>query len=361
MVDIFQSFADKEGFEIIDDLGHGKFGVVKEILYKDKIYAGKLIKKEKYYENESKIIQEFRGPGIVKVNTVFEQKINGENYYLIVMEKAGLSHLYKLINGLHKENWFHLIYKKPFELVGDNLIRFFTKQLMAGLELLNRSDFSHFDIKPGNILIFNHMNAKFTDFGLLRMREKIKDRNNMIEIPGGTRGYLSPEYYSNNGLVKVEDAIKQDLFAFGSTLFNFKYGEEMLEYNKYMDSITTADVIINKLQKAFDLVRSRKTSDKDFIEFICSLIQYKPEERPDFDKIYRNKWLHKNSQELINIYGNFEIDNTKLLLELDKSDFLIKKRDKINALRKNQNKKDNVEINRNKFRFSLKSKKSILD
>jgi serine/threonine protein kinase len=349
--EVFKDFEKDNKFKINKDLGKGSFGYVKEITYNNKIYAAKLIKKDANdIHNESSLILEFRGPGIVKVNKIFTEKYSDREVYdLIVMEKASLKNLHKFIDKLYKDNLLNLIFKNPFELVGENLLRFLTIQLMKGLELLNRAGYSHFDIKPGNILLFLNMVVKFTDFRLLRNPEKSKNNDNIFHIPGGTRGYLTPEYYSNNEKVSVEDALKQDYFALGSTLYSLKYGEDMLDYSKYLDPNSTSDVIIDLLQKAMDQIKSKKLSDKEFINFLCGLIQYKPEERPDLELIYRNKWLNKNTEDIRNIAENFELDEEKLIIELDKSDFLINKRNTINENRQ----KENIGVYRNKFKFSL--------
>ena len=369
MDDIFNLFAKSNNFKIIKNLGEGSFGVVKEIFINDKIYAAKLIKKEKNeYEDESKLILEFRGLGIIKVNKIYtleigkkENEKEKEIYYLIVMEKATLKNLSKFIYKMHNSNILKLIYKNPFDLIGENLLRFFTKQLIKGFELLNRSNYTHFDIKPGNILIFMNMIIKITDFGLLRNPKKIINEKNEFHVPGGTRGYMTPEYYSQNGYIKYEDAVKQDYFALGSTLFCLKFGEDMLEYSKYLNYISISDIIIDLLQKAMDKIKSQKLCEKELIEFLCSLIQYKPEDRPDLEIMYRNKWLNKNSEEIKAIAENFEYDEEKLLLELDKSDFILNKRNEINKSREkenqneneNQNQNQNNMVKYNKFKFKL--------
>ena len=355
---IFNLFAKINNFKIVKNLGEGTFGVVKEILIKDKIYAAKLIKKEKNEnEDESKLILEFRGLGIIKVNKIYtiEKEKEKEIYKLIVMEKATLKSLSKFIYKIHNNNILKLIYENPFDLVGENLLRFFTKQLMKGLELLNRSSYSHFDIKPGNILIFLNLIIKITDFGLLRNPKNITKDNNLVHIPGGTQGYMTPEYYSNNGDIKYEDAIKQDYFSLGSTLFCLKFGEEMLEYSKNLNHISISDIIIDLLQKAMDKIKSQKLCEKKLIEFLCSLIQYKPEERPDLEIRYRDKWLNKNSEEIIKIAEIFEYEEYKLLLELDKSDFILNKRNENNKSREkeNQNGNQNNKVKYNKFKFKL--------
>ena len=53
------------------------------------------------------------------------------------------------------------------EVIGDNLLKFFTNQMLKSFEILDRNDYTHFDIKPNNILIFKNMFIKLADFGLL--------------------------------------------------------------------------------------------------------------------------------------------------------------------------------------------------
>ena len=339
-------------YKLGKELGKGGFGLVQEIKHKDKVYAAKLIKIKKNESiNEANLITNFRGPGIVKVIKIHKEVEGNYIYYLILMEKAQLRSLRDLNKNLYFHNMFKLIFNSPFELVGDNLIRFYARQIIKGLELLDRSNYSHFDIKPVNILTFTNMTLKITDFGLLRNPEKLKDENNMFFIPGGTQGYLTPEYYLYNHLIDIKDAKKQDYFSLGVTLFELKYGEEMLNYIEYNDKAITADLIIDLIQKAMDEIKSKKLSDKGFIDFLCSLIQYRPEDRPNFEQIYRNKWLHKNSEEIQNIWEINQFDDKKILLEIDKSDYLI---DKKKYLDNNRNNEDNRRISRHKFIFNDK-------
>jgi len=78
------------------------------------------------------------------------------------MEKAKL----KDLSNFSKSFQFYLInpLKEDF---GDNILRFFSKQIIEGLEKLERSDYIHLDIKPENILIFDNYNIKLTDFSFL--------------------------------------------------------------------------------------------------------------------------------------------------------------------------------------------------
>ena len=44
--------------------------------------------------------------------------------------------------------------------MGDNILRFFVRQIVDGLETLERSELVHFDIKPENLLITSGLNLK---------------------------------------------------------------------------------------------------------------------------------------------------------------------------------------------------------
>ena len=354
MLEIFEKFKNGEITGIGKLLGRGAFGEVRDIIFKNKTAAGKLIKRESNeITEEEKFSQELRGQNIIKINKIFTKEIKDEWYDLVIMEKAILRDLGKLNEFYHGHNLLKLI-NEPFdEAAGDNLLRFYSKQIISALEILDRNYYIHFDLKPENLLITINLVLKLTDFSLLK---KVQDKDNNIKIPGGTPGYLSPEYYIERN-VSPEDARKQDYFALGSTLFFLKYGFDLLKYKKSEDKIIIANQIIDSLQKNISYIKSQKITDKDFVDFLCSLISYRPKDRPSFDQIYRNKWLNKDSDKLEEILYGFENDEDKLIMELQKNDYLIKKEKDLNI---NQNYEKDNQNNLNqekKLKISLENKK----
>ena len=328
-IDEFKVF----GLEIGKALGRGKFGLVKEIRYKNQVYAGKLVKKEGIVD-ECDLILQFKSPNMVKIAKIYNSGV----YNLILMEK-GLNDLNHFIKK-SRDNEIQRLIINPFYdgIIGDNLFRYFSKHLIIGLESLERIGYSHFDIKPGNILIFKNMVLKLSDFSFLRNQKDIA-KNDMLEIPGGTDGFSPPEYYTDYS-VTIENAKKHDYFSLGSTLFNLKYGQYLFilpnsfRENREKKKVEIVDYIYTSLERQINLIKSSKYSDQGFINFLSSLIQYRPEYRPNFREIYYNKWLNKNSEEISKIYQINELDNEKIILELNKSDFLINKKNDLNFERK---------------------------
>ena len=352
------------------DLGKGGYGKVVEVIHPkySKSLAGKLVERKtnsKY--NESDICKLVRSPHLVKINFNYEQKIKDKSYNFILMEKAPLKDLKTFSEILRKNNVLKLVYLYPFELIGDNFLRFAFKQLVEGLEVLDRGNYVHFDIKPKNILIFTNIIFKFSDFGLLR-DIKLISKNKKLKIPGGTTGYLPIEYYKNEDhIIHENEANKQDFFALGVTLFFMKYGKDMIKINNLdekLDYLGIADYLVDEIQNAMNEIKTTKSSEKEFIDFLISLIQFNAKDRQNFEEIYRNKWINKNWEEILEIFHINIADEEKLILELDKSDFLIKKKQYLEEIHSRQNNINNINNNgnnmeghiynhRNKFLFKI--------
>jgi len=310
-------------------LGKGAYGQVREVKLKDaqKINAAKIIRIDDDDNlGEIKYIELLKSQNIIKINQVLKKEENRKTYYLIIMEKTLLRDLSKLSEFFFKHNLLKLINEKTFdEQIGENLLRFYTKQIINAMKVLDDNYLVHFDIKPDNLLITINLVIKLSDFGLLT---NIKDKDK-IRIPGGTQGFLSREYYKKE-LLSNEDAKKQDYFALGSTLYYLKYGEHMLKYQRMDDPLFNADKITQLLDKRINSIKSKPLTEQNFIDFICKLIQFDPEDRPIFEEIYRDKWLNENVDIIRELFFFYENDEEKLIMELQKSDYLIKKKKESN-------------------------------
>ena len=351
----FKAFKEKYKTEIAQIgkiLGKGAFGEVRDVKYKNKAMAIKIMERDKEEKIEGeKLAINLRSHNIIRIQKIYEgekfkntsreknkENSNSSEYYdFIIMEKAVLRDLGKLNEFYHRHNLLKLIKNDPDNYIfnentGDSLLRFYARQIINALEILDENNYVHFDIKPENLLMSINLIVRLTDFSLLK---EVKDSYIDFKIPGGTQGYITPEYYIDKRVQK-DTARNQDFFALGSSLFLLKYGLQLLKYKKFDDSRMNADRIVDLLQQNINYLKSQTFTDRDFMFFIRCLVGYTPEERAFFQQIIRNKWLNKNVDELDRIVMGFENDEEKLIIELQKNDFLLKKEEN---LKKRENKK----------------------
>ena len=351
-----KEIAKSHGYNYVKMIGQGGYGCVIEVEYKGKHFAMKVINKQK---NEDKLniemVKEFRGPNLIKI---LGEQIKEECYYLYVMENSYIGDLSKFHKFLYK----YLIFKEPFlELVGDNLIRKLTQQMVNALKTLYLGNLVHFDIKPDNMLMFENLTLKLIDFSLLKKIKTQKDN-----IPGGTFGYRTPESYENKEF-SSNDLKKQDYYALGITIYFLKYGKSPFYHCKKDNenaNITKNDyfqITLNTIEQIRNKIRTQKYQDKDFNDFLCNLIQFKPKDRLNFEQIIRNKWLNKNKKEIQKINYINQSNENNLILELEKSDFLI---NNIQCYRKKKfdekynNEKENKkykQLKKGKFKFGKRN------
>jgi len=115
------------------DLGSGGFGKVVEVIHPrfKEVLAGKLVERKadsKY--NESDLSIQVRSPHLVRINFIYEKRINNKAYNFILMEKAPLKNLRAFSDNLRYQNILKLIFLNPFDLIGDNFLRFLFKQVV---------------------------------------------------------------------------------------------------------------------------------------------------------------------------------------------------------------------------------------
>ena len=171
-------------FIIKEKLGEGAFGSVHLGINKQtgEKAAIKILEKIRLFryqdkvrlEREIEILKKLKHPNIVQLYGVIET----DNQILLIMEYIKGQELYQYI----------LIKKKLSE---EEACLYF-KQIISGLEYLNKLKIAHRDIKTENILIEqNSKTIKIIDFGLSNTYGD--KENKMLRTPCGSQFYAAPE------------------------------------------------------------------------------------------------------------------------------------------------------------------------
>ncbi|KAL0369238.1 UNVERIFIED_CONTAM: G-type lectin S-receptor-like serine/threonine-protein kinase [Sesamum calycinum] len=77
----------------------------------------------------------------------------------------------------------------------------------------------HCDVKPENILLHDHFQAKISDFGLSKLLNR--EESSLFTTMRGTRGYLAPEWLTSS---TISD--KTDVYSFGMVLLEIVSGRK---------------------------------------------------------------------------------------------------------------------------------------
>jgi tRNA A-37 threonylcarbamoyl transferase component Bud32 len=274
----YESFFDY--YEIIDDIGQGKFGVVKLGVHKNTKLrvAIKTIKKEnlktkqdqELVKTEIDIMKLCRHPHIVSLLDHFENS----DYIFIVMEYIQGGDLTRYVQKYYGgKNNKTLPEKRVAELM---------KQFASALQYLHSYGIIHRDLKPDNLMMTEKsINAeiKIMDFGLSKMMhhdEKVADGF-------GTLSFVAPEV-----LVRKPYNSKVDVWSLGVTIYNLLSGELPFD-----DPNDNEEAIARKVVFA-DVEFTAKIWDKISKEakaIIKECLIKDPEKRISVTKFLENVWV----------------------------------------------------------------------
>ncbi|XP_041441421.1 protein kinase C delta type-like [Xenopus laevis] len=175
------------------ELGEGKFGKVMLATLKNyrELVAVKVIKKK---ENESaigKILAEARTlqiakgcPYLCRGYAAFQSQLHA----FLVMECMSGGNLEQLLD-------------KEGQLTTDR-VRFYSAEMIIGIQFLHSRGIVHRDLKPANILLTAEGHIKIADFGMVA-EEMFGDTKKYS--PSGTPRYMAPEIFSWSGYGAAAD------------------------------------------------------------------------------------------------------------------------------------------------------------
>ncbi|XP_022960709.1 G-type lectin S-receptor-like serine/threonine-protein kinase LECRK3 [Cucurbita moschata] len=260
-----------------EELGRGSCGIV----YKGRIKTGVVAVKqldrvfedsEKEFRTEVNVIGQTHHKNLVRLLGY----CNEGRYRILVYEFMSNGTLADLLFGDRKPSW--------------NLRTQIAYGIARGLMYLHEEcdkQIIHCDIKPQNVLLDEHYNAKIADFGLAKLLKM--DQSRTETGIRGTKGYVAPDWFRS-----AQVTAKVDVYSFGVQLLeiiccrrngdmnDFEGGQELLvdwAYDCFQQG--RLDVLVEEDLEAMDDMRRLET----FVMVAIWCLQEDPSQRPTMKRV----------------------------------------------------------------------------
>ena len=179
--------------------------------------------------------------------------------------------------------------------ISNDMIEYFIKQLIDGLQHMVKKNILHRDLKPHNILINKNNVLKIADFGFAREF----DDNYMNSTFVGSPLYMSPEIILGNNY-----DFKSDLWSLGIILYQ-------LYMKKHPFHSISIKELINKIKNEINykttLLFNDNVPNKAQI-LINRLLEIDLENRITWDELFNDEWIKNIKLDNIDNIDNIDIN-----------------------------------------------------
>ena len=208
-----------EGYEILNPLGQGGMGAVlegKQISLGRrvaiKVLSPALARDDSFverFEREAAALARLAHPNIV---TIIERGKSADSVYFIM----------EYVEGVDGEAPTDLRAVLNERALSTGEVKHFVTQVARALAYAHENGIIHRDIKPGNVMIDRHGNAKVADFGIASIANQQLDSRLTAPSAGmGTLDYMAPEQRDNAATVDQ----RADVYSLGVLLYEMLTGK----------------------------------------------------------------------------------------------------------------------------------------
>ena len=272
-----------------DKLGEGGYGMV----FKGSLEDGRTV--------AVKLLQGSKGNGkeflneVISIRSTCHVNIVSLIGFCLHGSKRALIYEYMANGSLEK----YIYSDNSRQAIGWEKLQQIAIGIARGLEYLHQgcnTRIIHFDIKPHNILLDEHLCPKIADFGLAKLC-CVKDSVLSMAEARGTIGFIAPEVFSRGfGLVST----KSDVYSYGMLLLEMVGGRNTFEENaKNSSGLYLPNWIYDRVVE--EMQRYEVTCETEEIERKMTLIglwciQTIPGHRPSMSKVI--EMFERNATEL---------------------------------------------------------------
>lgn len=191
------------GFDDVEEIGHGGFGVVYRCAQPrlDRTVAVKVLTSDLDPDNLDRFLREQRAMGRLSghphITNILQVGATASGRPFIVMPYHAKDSLEVLIRRHGPLDWCETL------SIG--------VKLAGALDAAHRADTLHRDVKPGNILLTDYGEPQLTDFGIARIAGGFESATGVIT---GSPAFTAPEV-----LAGASPTPASDVYSLGATLF----------------------------------------------------------------------------------------------------------------------------------------------
>ncbi|XP_011495829.1 PREDICTED: myosin light chain kinase, smooth muscle-like [Ceratosolen solmsi marchali] len=266
----------KELYELHEELGKGRYGLVKRVVEKKsaKSFAAKFVRTVKTSDrqqvrDEMKIMNLLRHPKLLRLTAAFESPKE------IVM-------VTEYISG---GELFERVVADDFTLTEKDSI-LFMRQICQGVRYMHENNVVHLDLKPENIMCHTRTShrIKLIDFGLAQ----ILISNKPIRVLFGTPEFIPPEIINYEPI-----GTESDMWSVGVICYVLLTG--LSPFMGDNDAETFANIVradYDFEDEAFDAI------SPDAKDFISNLLQKKKELRMSAKQCLSHSWLAQHTENM---------------------------------------------------------------
>lgn len=168
-------------------IARGANGVVSKELIDGKLYALKKFDTRNIYNKEVRILKKLKNTSHLQKYkfsndekmTIYSEFLPGQDLYFYIQNNSHIKN-----NKLHNQK----------NIVNNETIKKITKQIILGLEELNKFGFVHLDLKLENVIVDKYLNTTIIDFDTSQYLFKNTSLNVLLRFIG-TTNYAAPEIY----------------------------------------------------------------------------------------------------------------------------------------------------------------------
>ncbi|KAK1986821.1 kinase-like domain-containing protein [Colletotrichum cereale] len=220
-----------------------------------------------FIREEIAIMKKLNHPNLVQLIEVLDDPEEDSLYMVLEMCKKGV--VMKV--GLTEK-------ATPY---GEDLCRYWFRDLILGIEYLHEQGIIHRDIKPDNLLLTEDDVLKIVDFGVSEMFEKPGEGMKTAKS-AGSPAFLAPELcVLKHGDV---DGRAADIWSMGVSLYCLRYGKLPFEQDGVLEmyeAIKTESPVLPE------------DEEPDFVDLMNRILEKDPQKRIRMSELREHPWVTK--------------------------------------------------------------------